>query len=268
MRDNPVTALFKGAGYLIEGFGLITRPRLRRFVIVPLLVNVVLFAGLLIGGGWYGGGYLVGQTQELLPGWLDWIAWLLIPILVIALLAAAFFGFALVANLIASPFNGLLAEAVENRITGARIDQKTGLLSLLKEVGIAITGELRKLIYVVPRMLLLLPLLLFVPVVGPLLWVLFGAWMLALSFADYPMGNHGHRFTQQRVILAQRRWYALGFGLATTAALTVPVLNFFVMPSAVAGATVMWVRLWPDGAAAAPPGGPASGPHSGPQSGR
>ena len=37
------------------------------------------------------------------------------------------------------------------------------------------------------------------------------------------------------------RGLSLGFGAAVTAAMMVPVLNFLVMPAAVAGATLLWL---------------------------
>ena len=36
-----------GFRYFTSGFALISKPRLRRFVIIPLLINILLFAGLL-----------------------------------------------------------------------------------------------------------------------------------------------------------------------------------------------------------------------------
>ncbi|MOA66565.1 putative sulfate transport protein CysZ [compost metagenome] len=42
--------------------------------------------------------------------------------------------------------------------------------------------------------------------------------------------------------LRAKRWQSLGFGAATYAALLVPGLNILLMPAAVAGATLFWVR--------------------------
>jgi len=74
------------------------------------------------------------------------------------------------------------------------------------------------------------------------LWFLYTAWMLAFQYVDYPMGNHGYKFTAIRARLRGRRLLGLGFGAATAAMTLVPVLNFVVMPAAVAGATALWVR--------------------------
>ena len=153
---------------------------------------------------------------------------------------AVFFTFTMVANLLASPFNGMLAEAVEGRLTG-REAQAATLGKIMKDAGLAVRSELRKLGYILVRIVPLL-LLFLVPVVGPILWAGFSAWMLAISYVDYPMGNHGYTFPDQRQVLREQRWMALGFGLAVMAAMAVPVLNFIIMPCAVAGATVMYVE--------------------------
>lgn len=231
-RNNPLA----GAAYLVRGLELVLRPRLRRFVLVPALVNAVLFAAVI----WFGASWIFDFSRELLPDWLDWLAVVLVPVFVLLSAVAVFFTFTMVANLIASPFNGLLAEAVEVRLTGREPPPATPG-RLLKEAGIALASELRKLGYILLRIVPLL-LLFLVPVVGPMVWAVFSAWMLAISFVDYPMGNHGFAFAEQRRVLARHRWLALGFGLAVMAAMAVPVLNFFVMPCAVAGATVMWVE--------------------------
>ena len=89
--------------------------------------------------------------------------------------------------------------------------------------------------------LLLLMLVPGVNVAASVLWILFSAWMLAVAYADYPMGNHGIGFPEQRSVLARRRWLSVGFGGSVMFGLTVPLLNFLVIPSAVAGATAMWV---------------------------
>ncbi len=239
--NNPIT----GAAYLLRGLELVLKPRMRRYVIVPAAINALLFALVI----WLGAGWIWDFSRDLLPDWLDWLAFVLVPVFLLLSAVAVFFTFTMLANLIASPFNGMLAEAVETRLTGREAGAAT-LGKIMKDVGVAIASELRKLGYILVRLVPLL-LLFFVPVVGPMVWALFSAWMLAISFADYPMGNHGIAFPDQRRILGERRWLVLGFGLAVMAAMTVPVVNFFVMPCAVAGATVMWVEVFAPAALAA-----------------
>ena len=77
---------------------------------------------------------------------------------------------------------------------------------------------------------------------GPILWFLYTAWILAIQYADYPMGNNGLKLREMRKRLKGRRLLSLSFGAATAGLAMVPVLNFIAMPSAVAGATALWVR--------------------------
>lgn len=77
---------------------------------------------------------------------------------------------------------------------------------------------------------------------GPILWMIFTAWMLALEYTSFPMGNHGLLFSQQRDRLRKKRLTVLGFGGATLLMTLIPVVNFLAMPVAVAGATALWVE--------------------------
>ncbi len=234
MENNP----FNGALYFLRGFTLILRPGIRGYVVMPLLINITVFAALI----YFGAGQLQLFLDNMLPHWLEWLKWLLLPLFLIAGLLIAFFTFNMVANLIAAPFNGLLAEAIERKLTGQG-PAEGGVKKMLADIGRTFTSEIRKLVYIGVRAVPIL-LLMLVPginVAASVLWILFSAWMLAVAYADYPMGNHGIAFPEQRKVLARRRWLSVGFGGSVMFGLAVPVLNFLVIPSAVAGATAMWV---------------------------
>lgn len=246
MRNNPVT----GGLYFLRGFALIWRPGIRAYVVIPLLINIFVFTGLI----YFGAGQLQALLDQMLPAWLDWLQWLLLPLFLIAGLLVAFFTFNMLANLISAPFNGLLAEAVERHLTGKGLEQG-GWSKMIKDLWKTFGSELRKLGYI---MLRAIPILILMPIPGinvlaSFLWILFSAWMLSVTYADYPMANHGIAFPEQRAVLARRRLMSLGFGGSVMAALTVPVLNFLVIPCAVAGATAMWVDELQSVAQNAPP---------------
>lgn len=231
---------FSGAGYLFHGMWLITRPGLRRFVLMPLLINILVFiAAIYVGVMQFE--TLVLQVHSRVPSWLQWLDWLLWPLFIALLFIVVFYSFSLVANFIASPFNGLLAEKVELFLTGQPLIQGNEGTQLLAELLPTLRDELGKMLY---ALLWAIPflLLLFVPVIGALLWFLYTAWMLAVEYADYPMGNHGLKFAELRQRLRQRRGLSLSFGSAVAVLGMIPVINFILMPSAVAGATAMWVR--------------------------
>lgn len=234
---------FIGANGLLKGFDLITTSGLRRFVILPLLINILVFSASI----WV----LVQQFTPLvdkwisyLPSWLSWLEGLVWLVFAIAAVLLIFYTFALLANLIASPFNGLLAEAVEKHLTGQPLPPSGSLITVFKDFPAAIFDELRKLLYFLLRAVPLL-ILFWIPLLNlaaPFLWVLFSAWMMTVQYCDYPMGNHNLRFKEQRSVLGRRKLLSLGFGGATLLGTLIPVVNFLVMPAAVAGATALWVN--------------------------
>jgi len=229
-----------GAGYLFQGMWLITRPGLRRFVLMPLLINIVVFiAAIYVGIMQFEA--LILQLHSSVPSWLQWLDWLLWPLFIALLFIVVFYSFSLVANLIASPFNGLLAEKVELFLTNQPLIQGNEGTQLLADLLPTLRDEVGKILY---ALLWAIPFLflLFVPVVGPLLWFLYTAWMLAVEYADYPMGNHGVKFAELRQRLRKQRGLSLSFGSAVAVMGMVPIINFILMPSAVAGATAMWVH--------------------------
>ncbi len=240
-----ISEFIKGADYALAGFSLAKTKGVRRYVAIPLTINVLLFCG---------GIYLAyGQTNSLitmlvdwLPGWLDWLSWLAWLFFGLLMLVLVFYTFTLVANLVASPFNSLLSEKLEQKITGNIPPSGGRLIETLRGISGAITSELKKFAYLITRAI---PLVIFsfIPVVNiaaPPLWFAFGAWMLALEYMDYPMGNHGFTFNELRMIVKKKRNLMLGFGSVITVMTMIPVLNFLAMPVAVAGATKLWVDVF------------------------
>jgi CysZ protein len=75
---------------------------------------------------------------------------------------------------------------------------------------------------------------------APLLWFLLGAWMMAVQYVDYPVDNHQRNFQAVKSVLRGRRLSSLGFGGVVALVSGVPILNFFVVPAAVCGATLFW----------------------------
>ena len=231
----------QGFQYLLAGFKLILKPGVRLYVLIPLLINSILFASAII----YGASSLNGLIEWLVAkwSWIEWIEWLLWPVFVIIALTIVFFGFSIVANLIGAPFNSFLAEAVEKRLTGQEVESDSKL-PLMQIIIVSIKNEFQKLLYFVIRALPLL-LLFIIPMVNiaaPLIWFLFTAWMLTLEYGDYPMGNHDILFKQQREKFAANRPLAFGFGSGVMLLTMIPIVNFIAMPVAVAGATKMYVE--------------------------
>ena len=233
--------LSHGAQYLLRGAKMLNHKSLRLFVIIPLLVNIIIFGSLI--------GFTINYLSELMSGWLgmipEWlgfIEWILWPLIGITLSLITGYAFTAVALIIASPFNALLAEKAEELITGRPVDSLEGLGAALLAIPRGIMREVLKLLYYIPMFLLVL-ILSFVPglnAVAPFLWLLLGAWMMSIQFLDYPMDNHQLSFADVKEAARFRRLSSLGFGGGVALCAGIPIVNFFVIPSAVVGATIMW----------------------------
>jgi len=232
-----------GLCLVLEAGSLIFRKGVRRFVVVPLLINVVVFSGAI----WIGLRIFQTMLDSLVawtPAWLDWIQWLIWPLVVIMILIIVYYSFTVVANLIAAPFNSLLSERVETLMDGQPGSEMKHGESIASMATRTVWSELRKIIYQLKWLVGLL-VLSFIPglnVVAPFAWIYFGAWTLAIEYVDYPMGNHGMFFAQVKQVLKQDRWRALGLGTGVMLLTLIPVLNFVAMPIGVIGGTLFWVK--------------------------
>lgn len=237
--SNP----FAGFLYFFQGIKLMFTPGIRRYVIIPLTINILLFGGLI----WFGADQfqvLVTWLVHKLPDWLQFLEWLFWILFGISALLILFFTFSLLANIIGGPFNEMLAEAVEFQLTGERPEDVGGVKKLLANIVPSMIDEIKKLLYLVLWSIPFL-ILFIIPVINiaaPFIWLVFTAWMLTIEYADYPMGNHGLRSDEQKQRLRKKRFLSLGFGGAVSIATMIPVFNFLVMPAAVAGATALWVK--------------------------
>ncbi|UJF23917.1 sulfate transporter CysZ [Suttonella sp. R2A3] len=224
---------------LLEGFRWLSRPGLRRYVWVPLSINIVVFAL----ATWGFVHYLNVVMEHFLPAdsWLSYLRWVLWPLLAVLFGLIVFYTFSLLANLIAAPFNGFLAAAVERLETGVTPDSG---LTLAQEARASISQEVRKTFFFLSRavVLLILSLIPVLNLIAPFLWFAFSAWVAYLQYMDYPMANHGIRFAEQRRRLRGRPLDTFGFGGLATVMMMVPILNLFAMPVSVIGATLHWCR--------------------------
>jgi CysZ protein len=235
-----ISDIMKGSMCLGRGFRLIRQPGIRVYAVMPLIINSVLFASLI----WFGYDQFSPMVDKMMSnvpailGFLRGIIWLIITTFTAIIV---FFTFTPIANIVAAPFNALLSEKIETRLSGKSINSNS---SFIKMVRASVLSQLRKLVYILfwSAVLLLISLIPLINFAAPFLWVIFGSWMLSLEYLDYPMGNHELDFKQEKQILAARKGLALGYGSSVMVLTSIPLLNFIVMPVAVAGATVLWVE--------------------------
>jgi len=238
--------MLTGIYCFLKGFLLITKPDIRVWVIIPFLINLLLFSIL----GFYSWLYfplmldtVIAYLQLPKLAWIFAIVrWIMLPLFIIFSIVIFFFLFTFIGNLIGEPFNGALSRAVEKHITGRKI--KVSVEPIWKLVISFIGEKLEKLWYYLKWVILLLivSLIPIINIISPILWFLFFAWIAAQEYADPVLANHGYSVPMQRKLLAKKPLLTLGFGSSILITMFIPIINFFVMPAAVAGATYMWLH--------------------------
>ncbi len=245
LNNRLIKQPLSGIGYLLKGMKLLSHPKLRTFVLIPLLINILIFASafwfLFTSITNWIDSYIAG-----LPDFLSWLSYLFWPFLIVSILFGFSFLFSTIANLIAAPFNGLLAEKTENILINEQINDD-GFTGLIKDLPRIFKRELQKLAYFLPRMFLC-GILFFIPafgqIVAPFIWFVFAGWMMAVQYADFPFDNHKIPFKTMKSALSKRLGKNLSFGMVISFFTTVPIVNFIIMPVAVCGATAFWVDVY------------------------
>ncbi|OAI48339.1 hypothetical protein AYO45_05120 [Gammaproteobacteria bacterium SCGC AG-212-F23] len=228
--------------YLLDGFKLIAKPGLRRYALIPLLINIVVFIALLCVSYHY-----VGELNQTiarhLPSWAQWLSGLVWLLFFIGYLLIFVYAFVTIGNIITAPFNSLLAEKVEAYLTG-KTPTSTSLWQTIKDIPRLLKRQTQIIFYYLLRAIFLW-LLFFIPVVqlfAVAIWFLFNAWIMSLQYLDYPTDNHKIDFATMKTFAQKQRVTSLSFGSCVLIASLIPILNFFVIPAAVAGATKWWVE--------------------------
>ena len=232
-----------GAQYLLSGARLMLHPKLRIFVLIPILVNILifimtttaLFAQFSAATQW---------LTDFLPDWLSFLANILVGIAVAMVLLVYGYSFSLLTNIIAAPFYGVLAEKVEELVTGESIQGEP----LAQMIPRTIWREMGKLWYFASRglaVMLTLLALSFIPLVNllvPILSFAWAIWTISVQYADYPADNHKVSFKDLRGRLWDKKYSTYGLGGLGTLGAMIPLVNIVVLPAAVCGGTLYWLK--------------------------
>lgn len=237
-----MNSILDGINYLLSGFSLIAKPGIKRFVVIPLVINILIFIGLYVILKHYLAIFEIWFVSYL-PSWLQWLSWLVWLLFLISFFLIFIYLFVTIGNFVAAPFNSFLAEKVELYLTG-QMPQPRTLTENIKDIPRIIGRQLSILGYFIPRAIFLL-IIFFIPVIqliAAVLWFLFSAWYMLLTYIDYPSDNQRVSISAVRAWLKDKRWVGMGFGIGALVASMIPIVNFFAIPAAVAGATQLWIE--------------------------
>ncbi len=224
--NNPVYAV----NCLLKGVKLIGHKELRKFILIPIVINLVLYSIVFS----FGYSYISDLIIQFIPGWLSWLEWLIWPLFFLSFSAMGFFTFTLLANLIAAPFYSQLSAKTIGIISG-----QTNKIENLP-INQVVFAEVKRVLYLISRMipLVIISVIPGINLIAPFLWLLFGAWGMSLEFMAYPLENNGLLFNEQKNIAKNRRIGVLSFGGLVVSGLAIPIFNIIVAPAAVIGATI------------------------------
>lgn len=248
-----------GAGYILLGFRYLLHPKLRLFVIWPILINIAIFSIAFYLGYDYITTKLASYQVAELPWWLSWLQgiydwifsglkWLVTSLWIFSFVFIfSLFG-SLMANLLASPFNGWLCEAMDLHVNQFTPPNR----GVLQVILTSIIRELKKWLYYLPRLCLIgiiCLILFFIPGVNLFSTVLlyaFGCWMLAFQYLDYPADNRVIDMPGLKKQLESRKLMSLGFGTSVYVFTLIPGINFIILPLATLAATKLWADYYQD----------------------
>jgi CysZ protein len=233
-------SFIKGFFDCFSGFGLVFKSGIKRFVLIPFIINLGLFslAAKLLSD------QLDIWLEKLLPTWLGWLEWLIWPLFAIAMFLIVFYTFTVIANLISAPFNSVLSAKIEAQLTGKR-PEDINSDKFIRLMARTLKSEIQKILYAI-RWFIPLVIATLIPglnIIAPFLWILFAAWFFALEYSDYPLANRGQFFDEVKLYNQKNRMRTLGFGTGVFIMTSIPVVNFFAMPVAVAGATKLTTKI-------------------------
>ncbi|MCP4872958.1 MAG: hypothetical protein GY898_30060 [Proteobacteria bacterium] len=232
----------KGASYVPRGLWFLLRnPRAWPFAVLPMLVNAVLLVGFLFAA-WHLHDNVMGWIGPDDPAvWLEVPIWILSALLVVLGAAVSTL---LLGGILSGPFQEKLSEVIEGIASeDPLVEEELSLKVLAMDTVGAMLGATERLgmflLFVLPLMAMTL-----VPVVGIVGVVLLYTWssfFLALQFSDPYLARRKIPRMEKIGRLRGQLAMSMGFGVALTALMLVPLLQIVLSPALVTGGTLMWI---------------------------
>ena len=209
----------RGAAYLVSN------PRLWKWVLAPAIVAAVV---LVVAIGWILAllsPWIAGLAAYFPGSWADNVLKLIAGVV---LFFASVSIFVSIAALIAAPFNEMLSESIEERVTGVP-GPKFRVLRFLGDIVIGILHAARRVAVYLVVMGGVLILGVAVPVVGTIVAAVLG-FIATARFASYDAfdaiwARRRYKYRDKVGYLRANRWRTLGMGAVVAVLLIVPGLN-------------------------------------------
>ncbi|MET9489553.1 EI24 domain-containing protein [Nocardia sp. NPDC006630] len=240
MRD-----LGNGFGYLVAGQRWVGRNRRWfGFGLLPGLITLVIYVAAFTGLA-FGADDFVTWATPFADDWgAPWLGlfrgFLVVGVFVLGLLLAAV-AFTAVTLIIGQPFYEKLSEQVDKSASPDGRAPESGM-SMARELWISTRDSIRLLARALVWAVLLFALG-FIPVLGqtvvPVIGIGVTGFFLAQELTSVALQRRGVQVREQLALMRSRRLLVWGFGVPLAVAFLIPVVAVFLMPGAVAGATLL-----------------------------
>jgi CysZ protein len=246
LRNNPLSNFTLGFLYPFRAGRFIkSHPMLLKFIIIPFLINLVVFSGAVYWGFAFFNAIVVNYIPQGDAWYWAILTYFIWTAAVLITMVLVFFSFTVIGAIIASPFNDILSEKTEELLTGIPNEEPFVFKVFLKDARQTVLDETKKIVIFLILMLLLLPLNLLPGGSLPysVLTVLLTVFFLVVEYTGYVFYRKHLTFRDQRRFIFSRKFLLFGFGTGVMAVLAVPFLQFLCIPLGVVGATQLWHDL-------------------------
>lgn len=238
MRD-----LGRGFGYLMKGQRWVAQHGKQYGVgLLPGLITLLLYAAALVALALWGADFVGWATpfaDDWSAPWLGLFRGFLTALLFALALLLSVITFTAVTLLVGQPFYESLSEKVDISVSGYAPESG---LPLWRDLWISARDSLRIVVRAVIWGILLFALG-FIPVVGqtvvPVVGFCVTGFFLVEELTAVALQRRGVELRDRLALLRGRKQLAWGFGTPLAVAFLVPFVAVFLMPGAVAGATLM-----------------------------
>ncbi|MBN1256557.1 MAG: EI24 domain-containing protein [Planctomycetes bacterium] len=249
----PVGSFLRGFFSPLRALRLfLAHPGLKRYALLPLLVNIVIF-GLILAITIYWilpGIDLSGYVPESDAWYLSWfltpLKWVVTTFKWLFGLATIFFlffyGFTAIGLVIASPFNDLLSEKVEGVLQGGGGQAKISLFVWGKATLFSLWESTKIAIWQLFFTLLTLPFLL-LPIIGAAPLFVVNAYFGGLGFMDVALARHFLGSRHRQAGFAGRKMEIFGLGTAMVILMAIPLVGLLTLPLGVVAATILYCEI-------------------------
>ena len=234
---------------------LLTRSRLKRFAILPLVANILIYFGVFAvaiyalwnwdidAPQWKFWGTTGATLSSAADGTMAVVKWVVaLPLLFVF----SYFTFTIFGMVLASPLNDLLSQRVEATLAPEQQRQDLSLFAGLPHMLYCIWEAVIMTSKQLLAMLLVLPLV-FIPLVGGIPLLLVTAYFSGRGFVDIAMARNYLKAPHKRALIHTSRAKILGLGLAMELLFLIPFVGLIVLPLGVVAGTMLYCQAdWRD----------------------